>query len=129
MKRFLWFIVVFAFTVGCEKSDNLSNSLEGNYLGIFNRTGMDTVPVSLFFDANRFEGSNSRTYYPAVCMGSFELDNSTIRFVDSCSWTANFDWSLILSGVYNIHFSDGTVRIWKTHGNITDEYLLRQPYR
>ena len=98
-------------------------------MGLFTRTGMDTSRVSIFFDQNRFEGQSTQVNYPAICRGTFELDENTVTFVDSCAWTANFDWSLILSGTYNINFSDGTVRIWKTNGAVTDEYLLRQPTR
>ena len=98
-------------------------------MGIFSRTGMDTSQVSLYFDQDRFEGFSSAQNYPAICSGTFELDNNTVVFTDSCTLTANFDWSLILSGTFNISISDGTVRIWKTNGAVTDEYLLRQPTR
>lgn len=129
MKGLLLILGLSFYFISCEKADAVSYSLDGKYTGIFYRTGLDTVPVTLFFDGDRFEGQGSRPYYPAVCHGSFELDYTTIHFYDSCAWTANFDWSLILTGAYNIQISDGTVRIWKTHDSITDEYLLRQPYR
>ncbi|HEX6192209.1 MAG TPA: hypothetical protein VFZ42_07585 [Chitinophagaceae bacterium] len=129
MKQLYISILLAVLFFSCEKTESASYSLGGNYLGIFSRTGMDTTQVSLFFDQNRFEGFSSRTNYPAICGGTFTLEDNTIQFTDSCAWTANFDWSLILSGAYNISISDGTVRIWKTNGAITDEYLLRQPTR
>jgi len=113
----------------CDKSDSASFSLNGRYMGTFSRTGMDTASVSILFDGNNFSGSSDRVNYPAICHGSFDLNDNLIRFNDSCAWTANFDWSLILSGQYNISYNDGAVRIWKTNGTVTDEYLLRPVVR
>jgi hypothetical protein len=130
MKKILWLAAVVAFTFfACDKTESESSDLYGRYIGIFNRTGMDTAQVSLLFTGNRFEGQSNKQNYPAICRGSFLQDNNSINFTDSCSWTANFDWSLILSGKFNISFMQGTVRIWKTNGVVTDEYLLRQPVR
>lgn len=129
MKRVLLFMSLAIIFLSCEKSDAGSNELGGRYMGIFSRTGMDTSQVSIYFDQDRFEGFSSVEHYPAICSGTFTLGDNTVVFNDSCAWPANFDWSLILSGTYNVNFSDGTVRIWKTNGTVTDEYLLRQPTR
>jgi hypothetical protein len=122
-------VVCTLLLLACDKTDSESSGLYGRYIGIFNRTGMDTAQVSLLFTGNHFEGQSNKPNYPAVCRGNFQQDNNSIHFSDSCSWTANFDWSLILSGKYNISFMQGTVRIWKTNGVVTDEYLLRQPLK
>ncbi|HEX2628716.1 MAG TPA: hypothetical protein VHM26_06890, partial [Chitinophagaceae bacterium] len=97
--------------------------------GTFTRTGMDTASVNILFDGTNFSGSSDRVNYPAICHGSFDLNDNLIRFNDSCAWTANFDWSLILSGQYNISYNDRGVRIWKTNGTVTDEYLLNRVVR
>ena len=128
MKWILGLVTLLIF-VSCEKSESSNYSLSGNYMGFFSRTGMDTANVSIYFDQDRFQGNIDTPNYPAICAGRFELDNNTISFADSCTWPANFDWSLILSGTYNINVNDGLVRIWKTNGTVTDEYLLRQPVR
>jgi len=129
MKQLLLCTILAVLFVACEKTESSTYSLGGQYMGIFSRTGMDTSQVSIYFDQNRYEGISSRPHYPAVCKGTFVLDDNTINFSDSCAWPASFDWSLILSGTYNLQISEGTVRIWKTNGAITDEYLLRQPTR
>lgn len=129
MKKLLFIIATACIFIACDKTETDSHSLNGRYTGIFSRTGMDTSQVSLVFSGSRFDGESDESRYPAICHGSFKLSDQMIHFTDSCAWTANFDWSLILSGKFNISFSDGTVRIWKTNGNITDEYLLRQPVR
>jgi hypothetical protein len=131
MKRITWLvittvaIITSAALISCDKSDESPISLNGRYMGSFSRTGMDTSEVTLLFVNNTYSGQSNRTNYPAICRGSFDVDDNTIQFADSCSWTANFDWSLILSGQYSISYNDGAVRIWKTNGTVTDEYLLR----
>ncbi len=129
MKTLSWLVIIALVLISCEKADSSSYSLNGRYIGFFSRTGMDTAQVSLLFSGDRFEGESDMTNYPAICTGEFELDNNSVNFNDACAWTANFDWSLILSGNYNINVSNGTVRIWKTSGAVTDEFLLRQPAR
>lgn len=135
MKRLKWIgligivAMMGGILIACDKSDGASFSLSGRYMGSFSRTGMDTSSVTVNFSGNRFDGQSDQLHYPAICRGSFDLDENTIQFTDSCSWTANFDWSLILSGQYSISYNDGTVRIWKTNGTVTDEYLLRQVIR
>jgi hypothetical protein len=113
-----------------EKSnDNSSlNSFYGRYTGTFNRSGLDTSHVDLYFkDDKSFEGSSDRTNYPAICDGKFQLNGTSLMADDTCSWTANFDWTLIFDGNYTISFSDNnSVRVWRTNGTITDEYNLRK---
>jgi hypothetical protein len=128
--RFVAIMAAVATLTACDKSDDPSLNLNGRYMGTFSRTGMDTASVSILFTDNTiFSGQSDRINYPAICHGSFDLNDNLIRFNDSCAWTANFDWSLILSGQYNISNNNGTMRIWKTNGTVTDEYLLRQVVR
>jgi hypothetical protein len=116
----------------CEKDeDNQDNqTLEnGLYRGTFSRTGMDTVNVSISVLQGNFEGQSERQSYPAICRGSFTRDNSSITFSDSCTWQANFDWTLILNGNYQLSENGTRVRVWRTNGASTDEYLLIRQVR
>jgi hypothetical protein len=117
----------------CKKENNNDDALripEGAYAGTFTRTGMSTAHVTINFGQNAYDGESDTDKYPAICHGSFNLSGNLIVFADSCAWTANFDWSLILNGTYSISFQDdGIIRIWRTSGNITDEYLLRKLQR
>lgn len=112
----------------CRKeSENASGELIGRYAGTFVRTGFDTAHVQIFFkDDDTFEGSSDTENYPAICSGSFEQNGSSLHVDDTCTWTANFDWTLIFSGNYSISFQNNsnTVRIWRMNGNSTDEYRL-----
>ena len=126
------FALLITVFLACDKSDNSNDDsqvLDGRYLGTFHRTGNDTADVSILFRDNHFEGSTDKVKYPAICGGSYSIQGTLINFADSCSWTADFDWSLILSGTFNFQVNNGTVRIWKTNGAVTDEYLLRRSVR
>jgi hypothetical protein len=109
-----------------ESNDNSNGELLGRYAGTFVRTGMDTAQVNIFFkDDKTFEGSSDHVNYPALCSGSFDVSGSSIQVNDTCTWTANFDWTLIFDGNYSISYGENnTVRIHRTTGNITDEYRL-----
>jgi hypothetical protein len=117
--------------LACQKdNDPESVEFEGLYSGTFSRTGMDTSNVTIEFLNNTYNGRSDREKYPAICRGSYEADENSIVFRDSCTWTADFDWSLILNGTYSLSLqSDNNIRIWKTNGTVTDEYLLRRVVR
>lgn len=118
--------------VSCDKEKENSPELafRGSFSGHFHRTGMDTIPVFLDFAENTYSGYSSRTKYPAICRGSWQTSGTTISFTDSCTWTADFDWTLILNGNYNFSIeNDNRIRIWRLTGAVKDEYLLWHPVR
>ena len=132
MKAFALILISCFVFAGCEKSKDQETpvQLDGAWFGTFSRTGMDTANVMFQFQDNTFQGSSSKTKYPAICHGSFDIDQHSIYLIDSCTWTADFDWTLILNGTYNFsQTSDLEVRIWRTNGNVTDEYILRKIVR
>ncbi len=131
MKPLALLMVALLMLAGCEKNDreagiDLPNGL---YVGTFVRTGMDTADITLNLVNGTYQGSSSIDKYPAICAGSFTTEASNIQFQDTCTWTADFDWSLILNGPYNVNFNENILRIWKTDNNRTDEYLLRRMVR
>ncbi|HEX7847472.1 MAG TPA: hypothetical protein VF476_16845 [Chitinophagaceae bacterium] len=123
------FVLIICFLPTCDKTEAKEHVLEGKYIGIFHRTGMDTAQVNINFTNNVFTGTSNKANYPATCSGNFDIEDNSISFSDACAWTADFDWSLILSGTYDLQIINGTVRIWRTTGSVTDEYLLRQPMK
>ena len=125
----LLFVVVLQ---ACDKDTEPTPDqlLNGTYTGNFHRTGMDTVAVSITFTDNNFIGYSSRPKYPGICRGSWDVTGSTVSFVDSCTWTADFDWTLILSGNYNISVENNNrIKIWRMSGAVKDEYELWRPFR
>ena len=122
-------VLVAGILFACKKSESANYSeLYGRYRGTFNRTGMDTTEVNIFFkDDGRFEGTGGPLNYPSICGGRFDRSGSSLAVDDTCTWTANFDWTLIFDGNYNINFTgENSVRIWRTNGAATDEYLLNR---
>lgn len=135
MRRIASIIILATLWLSCKKEESNESGtprqINGVYAGTFVRTGMDTASVMLTFQHNTFQGESDTDKYPAICHGSFTTGSNSIVLVDSCAWTANFDWSLILNGTYNIAFqdNDNAIRIWRTNGAVTDEYMLRRVVR
>lgn len=127
-------LIIFAASVvlfACQKesTNDESASLEGAYIGTFFRTGMDTVSVSITFDRDYFQGTSSREKYPAICGGRYELTGNSIVFTDTCTWTADFDWSLILNNTYTVNRRDSVISFSRTNGSVRDEYILARLLR
>ena len=114
MKTLFVFLLSISLIIGCKKSQEFTGEgenlvLNGRYMGTFYRTGSDTVNVSLLFTENNFSGTSDRPKYPAICNGTFSTikngNDHIINFENACSWTADFDWSLILDGEYDLIFN------------------------
>lgn len=130
MKRMITCLIALTVFFSCKKNDDENRGIpEGMYIGIFHRTGMDTAAVTLTLDGNNYNGQSDMPKYPGICHGSYEFDDNTIRFTDSCSWTANFDWTLILNGSYSLSRNNNEFRFSRTNGNVTDEYILKKAQR
>jgi hypothetical protein len=132
MKQVLGVLAFVLVLSACKKNNNndsqMTHELSGRYTGTFNRTGMDTTNISFFFNEDKsYEGTGGTQNYPAICGGNFQQTGNRLVVNDTCAWTANFDWTLIFDGSYEISFpGENTVRIWRTNGATTDEYLLRR---
>lgn len=132
MKTLFAFLLSIPLITACKKSQELpanDQSLNGRYMGTFYRTGGDTVNVSLLFTETNFSGSSDRPKYPAICSGTFSVNKNgstnTIQFNDACMWTADFDWSLILDGDYELAFKqDKSITIVRHSFASSDYYTL-----
>ncbi len=133
MKSVLYIALAMITIISCQKNRDSETGpdLQGSYSGSFNRTGMsDTARVTISLSETSFEGQSNIQKYPAICRGSYTTSENSISFVDSCAWTADFDWTLILNGTYNLSMQpDNTIRIWRTNGTVTDEYILQKRFR
>lgn len=129
MKRQLNLLMI-AFAVlgfSCEKDsdENSNDQIQGRYVGTFSRSGGDTSNVVMTFTPEgRFEGSSSQSRYPALCRGSYSIEDGRLLVTDSCAWTADFDWTLIFSGEYQLERQGNQLRIWRSSGLVTDEYRI-----
>jgi hypothetical protein len=132
MKTLFAFLISISILTACEKSqefDGKSQPLSGRFIGTFYRTNNDTVNVVLTFTGNNFEGISDRAKYPAICNGTFSTtkvgDDYRVNFDNTCVWTADFDWSLILDGEYDLKLNpDNSVTIVRHSFASSDYYTL-----
>jgi hypothetical protein len=102
---------------------------EGTYTGYFTRSSPDAryapSSVSLTLENNRFSGSSSIEKYPAICQGTYKITGQEIEFFNECPWTANFDWTYILSGKFTITVDGDEISMTRSYEDkIRDEYKL-----
>ena len=124
-------LIVFALsflllaTGGCKKSTPIPN-LDGTYTGTFQREpGGRISQVSLTFSAGKWSGTSQTSKYPALCSGTYEVtNNDKITFTNGCFWTADFDWTLILGGAYDLSATGNTIEIIGQRPNGWDIYRL-----
>ncbi|HYF66529.1 MAG TPA: hypothetical protein VD884_00270 [Ohtaekwangia sp.] len=116
--------------MSCDNSDTMKVvSLHGTYEGVFFRTTNgsrdQTSYVTVTFDENKFEGSGSIVKYPAICNGTYTLAGNEVEFVNLCVWTADFDWSFILSGKFTITKNGNEIILTRQINNdVRDTYKL-----
>jgi len=116
--------------LSCKKTGTVSRSLAGTYTGTFERldsTGRGaTSNVTLSFTDSNWTGKSQFSRYPALCRGTYQLiGQDSIHFQNSCAWTADFDWSLILYDLYRLQITDTSLIITKNHSrNGQDIYKL-----
>ncbi len=110
---------------GCKESAPIP-ALNGTYTGTFQREpGGGMSQVNLIFSAGKWNGTSKFSKYPALCSGTYEVtSNDKITFTNACVWTAEFDWTLILGGEFNLNVKDNTIEITKQSGSQRDIYRL-----
>ncbi|GAA0878613.1 hypothetical protein GCM10009119_15810 [Algoriphagus jejuensis] len=124
----LYFLSLFLLT-GCGDG-NLSNRRIpiGTYEGTFQRDwvwGEDSIAnITLTFEGNRWSGTSNIAKYPALCRGNYSIEGDKITFQNECPWTADFDWTLVLSGEYDLTKSDKTLEFsHDTRSATSDTYI------
>jgi len=119
--KILFLSVIVLTTFGCNKEDeNIETNLDGKYIGIFERSG-STSNVELTFNNGSWNGESEISEFPALCNGTYSITGSVINFENACFWTAEFDWTLILSDNWNYNLNGNRLILTKTNG---DTYTL-----
>jgi hypothetical protein len=96
------------------------SGVDGHYTGVFTRNGISSM-VELELKDGHFSGKSEGDKFPAICKGSYTYTLTTITFVDSCLWTTEFDWSLILNGEW--HYTKACAKLNLSNSN-GDQYVL-----
>ena len=94
--------------------------LEGTYEGTFERDGMRS-DVMLTLENGEFSGTSNKSPFPAICNGTYTQQNGHATFSDACVWTADFDWTLILSGEWDVQVTADALLMLNESG---DRYTL-----
>jgi hypothetical protein len=114
--------------MACGKMNTYENSFDGTYVGYYNRNNQDTIQVSLLFSENQYSGFREKKFCPYLGKGTFEQDELSISF-DNLTGSGESTSKPVLYGEYSYTLNeDGSIRIWKEVGEISDEYILRKSY-
>jgi hypothetical protein len=96
------FLLIFS---SCEDDSPIA-AVDGIYDGLFYRSTPQqrtiTSEVTLDLSGGKFAGLTSIDEYPAICQGSYAATSTEIEFRNECVFTADFDWTYILDGSYEI---------------------------
>ncbi len=119
------------FAISCSDHDlSTVDSLNGTYVGKFTRvSSLDNTAssdVTIHFTDNEYEGHSSISKYPAICAGNYRHDGRVVEFTNNCMWTAEFDWTLILEGTFEVRRDGDVITLQKTQGDVTDIYQLKK---
>lgn len=107
-------------TFACNNDDDFQTPINGDYSGVFKRNGY-TSNVKLTINNGLFFGESDIKKFPAICNGNYTISSNIITFNNPCAWTAEFDWSLILSEAWTYSLNNSTLILTKSNG---DKYTL-----
>lgn len=127
-----FFFILFCLTlpfISCKKTNSDFIIPNGTYSGTFQRltnAGGQISNVTISFSGNTWTGQSQYAKYPALCHGTYRgKGTDSLIFENACPWTAEFDWSLILSGNYKIDISGKNLQINRSYiGAYSDIYKL-----
>ena len=133
-KQISAFLILIITSISCENiHDGIDKIPEGVYTGTFQRQlafgGGDIAQVTITFYSNNYSGVSDKPKYPALCDGTYNIEKQKIKFMNTCIWTAEFDWSLILSGEYDFTLNGKQLIITRSslgpsNDSWTDKYTL-----
>ena len=122
-------LTIFLCAFSCEDTEDIN--IDGTYTGEFFRLdpkqSHDVSNVTLTLSDGKFQGTSSAPKYPAICKGTYSVDGRDVTFKDACYWTADFDWSFILSGEFNVSGGKDSLVMSAPRGDgVRDVYRLRR---
>lgn len=127
MKNLMMYFALAILAIACDDEKDVTPA--GTYEGVFYRTISDVklaeASVSLTFSPQGFTGNSDTLQYPAICLGTFEKQGTSMTFTNGCAWTAQFDWSFILAGDFAMQEDGKSLTLIRNHGDgVIDTYEL-----
>ena len=131
MKHPIALVLILILTAtSCEEHEHEGTKLEdGMYTGTFNRSSPTgdyiTANITITLDNGSFSGTSNVNHYPAIYNGTFAITEDKINFEDDCVWTADFDWTLILDGTFDIISEGDEIILSRSYeGDMHDQYRI-----
>jgi len=134
MNKLILLIPILLLTsLTCEREPDMIPS--GTYTGTFQRQDTfgdgEISNVTITFSKYSWTGESDVHNYPAIGYGSYSLKKDKVTFDNKSQFTADFDFSLILSGDFFISINNDQVRISRDYSGApndtwTDIYLLKK---
>jgi hypothetical protein len=126
----IFYLAIIVFMISCS-DDEKAPILAGDYSGTFYRTRDNTkileAEVTIAFDQGKFSGAGADHQSPAICNGTYSIDGNEVNFNNLCFFTANFDWTLILSGKFAIsETADAIILSKEIDAQNGDYYVLNK---
>ena len=124
--------VIIVSLFACDNNDIEKIELaNGVYKGTFYRTSPTAdwmvSNVTLTLDNGSYTGESDIAKYPAICRGSYTVSGQSVEFTNECPWTAEFDWTFILSGSFKIAFNGSEITLTRVYdANTFDTYKLKR---
>lgn len=132
MKNLILIIVLFIAAQSCKNGNEVESNLSGTYQGTFIRSSMTAkympAEVTITFTEKGYTGTSNIIKYPAIGSGTYKIIGDTIKFLGNGYWTADFDWSLIMSGDYILTKEGSEIIIqkdYKDSNKTFDTYRLK----
>ena len=82
--------------------------------------------VTVNLHASTYNCTSPTTQFGAQAAGRYIIKDDVIAFRDSTIHTANFDWSIILSGDYQFEIKSDSLFMNKVVGSIKYDYRLKR---
>ena len=114
----------------CEEHEHEGTKLEdGMYTGKFNRSSPTgdyiTSNITITLEDGAFSGTSDVEKYPAICNGTFSGNQNKVDLEDVCVWTADFDWTLIMDGTFDITIEEDEIILSRSYeGDVFDQYRI-----
>jgi hypothetical protein len=131
--RILLLVALLLPAIACKKDKETKPVIpDGTYAGTFQRQGNGTGQVvNVTLNLNDFgfnsSGPAPANRYPVIGKGKYAIDNNKITFSDSLVYTADFDWTLILSQEYQFDSrGDSLIIVRQYNAQVRDIYKLKK---
>ncbi len=131
MRKIFGFVILVWWISSCNKNNVHPYPLSGTYAGTFHRIGDTSSPsqIQISFYEDSFSGTSDRTFFPAICNGTYRVFGDSIAVRNLCVFPADFDWTLIFNRNYAFSMQGDSIYFSRNDGGfayLQDVYALKK---